>query len=125
MVCTCRGVNRVSITVPKTGPVISGPNTTTTGREPVDPGIRMPRTEQPPADGVAIVYTHPTCGYCDLLKEDLVKDGVSFREVDVSKQPDQWTEVERLSGGDKITPVMVTATGEVEIGYKGIGCNYN
>ena len=31
----------------------------------------------------------------------------------------------KLSGGDKITPVMVTASGEVEIGYKGIGCNYN
>ena len=85
----------------------------------------MPRIEQPPADGVAIVYTHPTCGYCDLLKEDLTKDGIPFREIDVSKEPGRWTEVERLSGGDRITPVMVTATGEVEIGYKGIGCNYN
>ncbi len=85
----------------------------------------MPRTEQPPADGVAIVYTHPTCWYCDLLTEDLTKDGIPFREIDVSKEPDQWSEVERLSGGDKITPVMVTATGDVEIGYKGIGCNYN
>ena len=85
----------------------------------------MPITEPPAADGVAIVYTHPTCGYCDLLKEDLIRDGVPFREVDVSKEPDKWGEVERLSGGDKITPVMVTALGEVEIGYKGIGCNYN
>lgn len=84
----------------------------------------MPKTEQPPANGVAIVYTHPTCGYCDLLKEDLTKDKIAYREVDVSKQPEFWPEVERLSGGDKITPVMVTATGEIEIGYKGIGCNY-
>ena len=85
----------------------------------------MPITEPPAADGVAIVYTHPTCGYCDLLKEDLIKEGVPFREIDVSKEPDKWAEVERLSGGDKITPVMVKASGEVEIGYKGIGCNYN
>jgi glutaredoxin len=74
---------------------------------------------------MAIVYTHPTCGYCDLLKEDLTKDNIAYREIDVSKEPDKWVEVERLSGGDKITPVMVTASGDVEIGYKGIGCNYN
>ena len=84
----------------------------------------MTITEQPPVDGLAIVYTHPTCGYCDLLKEDLEKEDIAYREVDVSKDPEKWVEVERLSGGDKITPVMVTASGEVEIGYKGIGCNY-
>ena len=84
----------------------------------------MPKTEPPAADGLAIVYTHPTCGYCDLLKEDLTKDNIAYREIDVSKHPEKWTEVARLSGGDKITPVMVTAEGQVEIGYKGIGCNY-
>ncbi|MBT4943437.1 MAG: hypothetical protein HON31_05460, partial [Chloroflexi bacterium] len=52
------------------------------------------------------------------------KDDIAYREIDVSKEPEKWVEVERLSGGDKITPVMVTASGEVEIGYKGIGCNY-
>ena len=81
-------------------------------------------TKEPKRD-VALVFTHPTCGYCDLLKDDLRDSGTPYEEVDVSKQPDQWSEVERLSGGDRITPVMVTAEGEVEIGYKGIGCNYN
>lgn len=81
-------------------------------------------TKEPTRD-MAIVYTHPTCGYCDLLKDDLRTNGVQYEEVDVSKQPDMWAEVERLSGGDKVTPVMVTAGGDVEIGYKGIGCNYN
>ncbi len=83
----------------------------------------MPTKE--PVREVAIVYTHPTCGYCDLLKSDLRSNGVSYEEVDVSKHPEMWGEVERLSGGDRITPVLVTAEGEVEIGYKGIGCNYN
>ena len=83
----------------------------------------MPAKE--PSREKAIVYTHPTCGYCDLLKDDLRANGTQYDEVDVSKQPDTWQEVERLSGGDKITPVMVTADGDVEIGYKGIGCNYN
>lgn len=72
----------------------------------------------------ALIYTHPTCGYCDLLKDDLKQQGVAYEEVDVSKQPEMWSEVERLSGGDRITPVMITADGDVEIGYKGIGCNY-
>ena len=83
----------------------------------------MPNKE--PSRDTAIVYTHPTCGYCDLLKDDLRANSIQYDEVDVSKQPDMWDEVERLSGGDRITPVMVTADGDVEIGYKGIGCNYN
>lgn len=83
----------------------------------------MPTKE--PARELAVVYTHPTCGYCDLLKDDLRTDSVAYEEVDVSKQPEMWAEVERLSGGDKITPVMVTADGTVEVGYKGIGCVYN
>ncbi len=85
----------------------------------------MPVTEPPPTGGKAVIYTHPTCGYCDLLKDDVKAKGIDFDEIDVSKQPEYWAEVERLSGGDRITPVMVTAQGEVEIGYKGIGCNYN
>ena len=83
----------------------------------------MPQKE--PKRDTALVFTHPTCGYCDLLKDDLKQHGTQYEEIDVSKRPDQWTEVERLSGGDRITPVMITADGDVEIGYKGIGCNYN
>lgn len=82
----------------------------------------MPNKE--PARDLAVVYTHPTCGYCDMLKSDLQQKGIEYEEIDVSKQPDFWSEVERLSGGDRITPVLVTAEGDVEIGYKGIGCNY-
>ena len=82
----------------------------------------MPTKE--PTREKAMVYTHPTCGYCDLLKSDLVTKGIDYEEIDVSRQPELWDEVERLSGGDRITPVLVTADGEVEIGYKGIGCNY-
>jgi len=71
------------------------------------------------------LYTHPTCGYCDLLKEELLQNNVEFTEVDMSKNPDKWSEVEKLAGGDRITPVMVTSEGKVEVGYKGIGCNYS
>ncbi len=73
----------------------------------------------------AIMYSHPTCGYCDLMREELIENSIQFEEIDVSKQPEMWQEVEKLSGGDRITPVLVNVDGNVEIGFRGIGCNYN
>ena len=73
----------------------------------------------------ALMYSHPTCGYFDLMREELVEKSIDFEEIDVSKNPEMWKEVEKLSGGDRITPVLVRTNGEVEIGFRGIGCNYN
>ena len=84
----------------------------------------MAQKEPSTKTGRTIVYTHPTCGYCDLLKEDFAARGLEYDEVDVSVRPEAWSEVERLTGGEKITPVTVMADGEVQVGYKGIGCNY-
>jgi len=72
-----------------------------------------------------LVFTHPECGYCALLKEDLDFQKVSYEEVDLSKHPERWSEVETLSGGDRITPLTVLSDGSVEIGYNGIGCNFS
>ena len=74
---------------------------------------------------ITIIYSPPTCGYCDLLKEDLVDKEIEFNEIDVSKNPEKWSDVENLSGGDRITPLLVKPDGTVEVGYKGIGCNYS
>ena len=73
----------------------------------------------------AIVYTHPECGYCALLKEDLAAKGVPYVEVDVSREPSRWSEVEKATGGDRITPVTVHPDGTVDVGYNGIGCNFS
>jgi len=73
----------------------------------------------------SIMYSHPTCGYCDLMRDELLEQSIDFEEIDVSKFPEKWKEIERLSGGDRITPVLVKADGQVEIGFRGIGCNYN
>ena len=72
-----------------------------------------------------IVYTHPECGYCALLKEDLAAKGVPYVEVDVSREPSRWSEVEKATGGDRITPVTVYPDGTVDVGYNGIGCNFS
>ena len=73
----------------------------------------------------SIMYSHPTCGYCDLMREELIEKNLEFEEIDVSKTTEKWKEVEKLSGGDRITPVLVNPDGSVEIGFRGIGCNYN
>ncbi len=78
----------------------------------------------PPPGGRAVVYTHPECGYCDRLKDDLRAKKVPFEEIDVSKHPEKWADVKKLAG-EKITPVMVTAQGEVQVGYRGFGCNFD
>jgi len=51
---------------------------------------------------------------------ELERDGVPFRQIDLEAYPQYVEEVERLTGGERVTPVMVE--GEVVVvGYHGIG----
>ena len=71
-------------------------------------------------DATLVVYTRPDCSYSDALLHDLDKDGVEYKQIDLSIFPEMVTEVERLTGGERMTPVMVE--GEmVIVGYHGIG----
>ena len=67
-----------------------------------------------------VVYTRPDCSYSDALLHDLDKDGVMYSQVDLDEHPDQVAELERLTGGDRVTPVMVEGD-LVIVGYHGIG----
>lgn len=67
-----------------------------------------------------IVYTRPDCSYSDALKWDLDLDGVDYTEIDLSIHPEHVPEVERITGGERITPVMVEGD-FVAVGYKGVG----
>ncbi len=69
---------------------------------------------------VLIVYTRPDCSYSDALKFDLVTDGVVYQKIDLSVCPGDVAEVERLTGGERITPGMVEGD-FVVVGYQGIG----
>ena len=62
----------------------------------------------------ALVFTHPNCEYSAMLREELTGKGTQFDEVDLSQNPDRWDEVVELSGGDRITPLMVAVDGTVE-----------
>ena len=67
-----------------------------------------------------IVYTRPDCTYSDALLHDLKKDGVEYREIDLEEHPELVEQLEQLTGGERVTPVMVE--GElVIVGYHGIG----
>lgn len=67
-----------------------------------------------------IIYTHPDCAYSAAAKDDFQKLGIEFTEIDISKNPEAIPELERLTGGERITPVILE--GElVTVGYHGVG----
>ena len=70
-----------------------------------------------------MLYTHPECTICVSLKMELDEKGTSYEEIDLAEQPARWAELEELTGGDRITPVMVE-DGKVTVGYHGIGCQF-
>ncbi len=67
-----------------------------------------------------IVYTRPDCSYSGALLHDLDKDDVAYIQVDLEKSPERVEELERLTGGEHVTPVMVEGD-RVIIGYHGVG----
>ena len=71
-------------------------------------------------DTALVVYTRPDCSYSDALLHDLDKDGVPYEQIDLEEHPEHISELERLTGGERITPVMVEGD-LVIVGYHGIG----
>ena len=67
-----------------------------------------------------VIYTHPDCGYSAAAKDEFLQSDIPFKEIDLSVTPEAWQEVERLTGGERITPVIVE--GElVTVGFHGVG----
>ena len=66
------------------------------------------------------LYTHPECGYSDALKEELDEAGTAYDEIDLSRRPEAWADLEKLTDGERITPVMVE-DGVVSVGFHGVG----
>lgn len=53
-----------------------------------------------------VIYTTPTCGYCQQVKAHLKRRGVSFVERDLSRDPQAAAEMVRLTGQQGV-PVTV------------------
>lgn len=54
-----------------------------------------------------IVFTTPTCGYCTKAKSYLRKNGIKFKEVDITRDPDGARDVRRMSGASSVPVIMV------------------
>ena len=73
------------------------------------------------ASKTVTVYSTLGCGYTDMLKEQLDRDGIEYDEVNLSLHPERWPEVLPHTDGQRISPVMIDGD-EVTIGFNGIGC---
>ena len=67
-----------------------------------------------------IIYTHPDCEYSNALKTELDEAGAEYEEIDLALHPEEWATVEKLSGGERITPVTVEGD-FVTVGFNGFG----
>ena len=73
-----------------------------------------------------VLYTHPDCTYSSAAKHALDAAGTIYHEIDVTVSPDSIEDLVKFTGGERITPVMVSgdardASPEVTIGFKGGG----
>ncbi len=50
------------------------------------------------------IYTSPLCGFCHAAKRLLAAKGVSFEEIDVSRDPARRADMSRRAGGRKTVP---------------------
>ncbi len=71
-------------------------------------------------NNTVVLYTHPDCGYSTKARDELAQNEIEFTEIDLSMKPEAWAEVERLTGGERITPVTVEGD-LVTIGFNGMG----
>ena len=67
-----------------------------------------------------LMYTHPDCSYSNALKAEFDSEGRAYDEIDLSRRPEAWADLEKLTGGERITPVTVES-GEVSVGFHGVG----
>ena len=67
-----------------------------------------------------VLYTHPECEYSDALRDELDSAEMSYEEVDLALHPEAWADLERLTGGERITPVLLEGE-SVSVGFHGVG----
>ena len=64
-----------------------------------------------------IIYTTPTCPFCNAAKEDLDRKGIKYTEIDVSKDAEGLEKMVRISG-KRLVPVMLNGE-NVTVGFGG------
>jgi mycoredoxin len=57
------------------------------------------------------MYSTPWCGYCQRLKGQLGREGITFEEVDIEQHPEAADIVEKVNNGNQTVPTLVYADG--------------
>ena len=57
------------------------------------------------------MYSTPWCGYCRRLKSQLEREGITFSEVDIERDPGAADYVMSVNGGNQTVPTLVFADG--------------
>jgi len=65
-----------------------------------------------------IIYTKTGCPYCAAAKKFYCDKGTAFDEINITERPAAIEELLKISGGQKIVPVVID-NGEVKLGFGG------
>ncbi len=57
------------------------------------------------------IYSTVWCGYCQRLKAQMNREGITFTEVDIEVDPAAAAYVESVNGGNQTVPTLVFADG--------------
>ena len=65
-----------------------------------------------------VIYTKEGCPYCTAAKKHYNDQGIAFKEIDIHATKGAKEEVLKLTGGERIVPVIVE-NGKVTAGFGG------
>ena len=58
-----------------------------------------------------VMFSTDWCGYCKRLKRQLDEVGITFREINVEREPDSADFVEQVNGGNRVVPTLLFSDG--------------
>lgn len=57
------------------------------------------------------MYSTVWCGYCQRLKAQMSREGLTYREVDIEQDPEAAAFVESANGGNQTVPTLLFTDG--------------
>ncbi len=57
------------------------------------------------------MFSTPWCGYCHRLKSQLHREGISFEEIDIERDPRAAEVVQRVNNGNRTVPTLLFEDG--------------